>query len=151
MPDTVDLCFPLALPWGKCHHYMVHTGHVALHCFHTPSCVPIMVTGEHHSVVLADMVVQRTVVCRPKFTEGTESCCYHGNSIHTCLVTSHQRLLSMQAPQAHQACATKVVGIIVGDILATGTSYDHHDIFNGYGCFGNHLEPGTGCKGVSKP
>ena len=82
--------------------------------------------------MLANVIVQRGVIGCPVLTEWAEPHCYPIDSIGTCLAATLQGLLSMKTPKAHQACATKSVGIVVGNILAAGTSYYHHDVENGY-------------------
>ena len=64
-------------------------------------------------------------------SEGTEPH-YPGHSVLACLATLYQCLLCMQAPQAHQASVTKPIGVVISDVLATGTGYYHHHIPDGH-------------------
>ena len=77
--DLVDLLGPLALLRNRLHYDAVPGAHVALHRHHTPSHVPIVIAGRHHTVMLTDMIVQGGVVRRPEFTEGTEP---HRDSVY---------------------------------------------------------------------
>ena len=84
--DLVDLLGPLALLRSRLHYDAMPGAHVALHRHHTPGCVPIVIAGHRHTVMFTDMVVQRGVVHRPEFTEGTEPCCDLVYPISTCLM-----------------------------------------------------------------
>ena len=107
------------------------TGHVSFHRLHAPSGVPIMVAGHRHAVMLVDMVVQGGVISCPILAERAKPCHDLGNSIGTHLMTLLQSFLSVQPPKAHQACVTEAVGVIVGNILATGVGHHNHDMANG--------------------
>ena len=72
--DLVNLLGPLMLLRSRLHYDAMPGAHVALHHHHTPSRVPIVVAGHCHTVMFTDMIVQREVIRRPEFTEGTEPC-----------------------------------------------------------------------------
>ena len=91
-----------------------------------------MVASHRHIIMLVNVIVWQGVIGGPVLAEWAEPCRYPIDSIGTRLVATLHGLLSMKTPKAHQACVTKSIGIIVGIILATGMSYYHHDIENGY-------------------
>ena len=90
MADLVNLLGPLVLLRSRLHHDAVLGAHVALHRQHTPGRVSIVIAGHRDTVVFTNMVVQRGVVHRPEFTEGTEPCCDSVYPISTCLTAPLQ-------------------------------------------------------------
>ena len=93
MADLVDLLGPLALFRSRLHHNAMIGSHVALHRRHAPGHVSIMIAGHRHTVVLTNMVVQRGVVRRPEFTEGTKPRRDSVYPVRACLAALLQRLL----------------------------------------------------------
>ena len=88
--DLVDLLGPLALLRSRLHYDAMPGAHVVLHHHHTPGHVPIVIAGHHHTIMFTDMVVQRRVIHRPEFTEGTEPHCDSVYPISTRLVAPLQ-------------------------------------------------------------
>ena len=104
--------------------------HVSLHGGNASCHEAMCMTGQAHFIMLANMVIEGFVVCRPKCTQGAEVCIYP--TAHQLHLHSAQGVAGVKIPKAQHPRVPKAVGVAVGHVNAILTLAHKHDAVYGH-------------------